>query len=1375
MKYAIFVMVVMSELSLGATYYVSTSGNDTTGVGTIDKPWQTIQYSVNQLQPGDTLSVRGGRYREYVNIGVSGTLQNPINIVEYSGEKAVLDGSEPITGWTKCQSNDPYMTVQGVLNPHYQNIYWTKVHKDRLPSDIFTMQLFENTIHSRRSRWPDQTLGYGIDISEFREVPAASNGLRTNLVDQEQFDPTNTNSYWYSCINGLTEQQISNYFAGTRIAIHMKNANANIVNRTILSAAKVTDKSYYQLKFDTLGYDIVSTETHQDRYSVINHPHALNSAGEFWHSLTSDAEGYYYIYYWPIDTGNLAEKITIPAKTTGFRIYRKNYLNIDGFDIVGYRSVGIYGEGQSSAYNTGIYLKNCTVEDVGSHGIYLVYAKDTTVDSCHIYRAEGRGIFLNAGSHCTIKNSSGTDTTSTNLSFYAIKNGKMIRNTVNGMIGSHGNGISCYQGCEDILLAYNYGPSTNLALQDIKNVIVYANIFDYEEEDSTIISTWGDTGSAPASSGYAVYAHNVLLGSIKNSSLSTKAASSWVATLSGLPREYKIGELRRPAGTLPLSRSIYRCTQAHTADAGINQIEAGSDWESYWTLDVAGEPVSSYIINNILDGYGTWYSTKEISHNFYTGLENSQASRYGWQLEEGGIIGTGTPLTTLFVGPSKDKGADYSLAANSPVIGKGAAIQKLLDSLGVKGAHPDFDFTKDWAGKSWAETPSIGAFEQDSTIPIPTSYSLNLTIVSGNGGVTKTVNGTVTTATSFPAGTEVKLTAAANAGYTFGSWTGDTAGTTATATVIMNGNKSVTANFTAIAYTLTITAANGTVAKSPSKATYAYGETVTLTATANAGYTFGSWTGDAAGTTATATVIMNGNKSVTANFTAFAYTLTITAANGTVAKSPSKATYANGEVVTLTAAANPGYSFSSWTGSVTGTTTTATVTMNGNKSVTANFTAIAYTLTTTATNGTVTKSPSKATYTYGEVVTLTAVANAGYGFGSWTGSITGTTTTATVTMNGNKVVTANFAALAYTLTTTATNGTVTKSPNKTTYAYGEVITLTAAPNAGYGFGSWTGSVTGTTTTATVTMNSNKAVAANFEPISTDNSPVAHWLLNELYQTTAVDIISGLSATLINDPTWGDGWKQGEEDFVRMGTGTQALQIPMSKCNPQSGTIALWVQPDDDSGTHFLFGHTFNSANRIALYTIEGNLALGLGNTIALRDSITPLSPGQPYHIALTWDGTDYAVFVDGTQKATGTFSGLTQLNSFADVGNYGIPENRSNGLGFRGRINDIQLYSQAINTDDIQSLFLTHYIKEGSPVVFIVSGTAPYTAENLPQGAVFDFQTQTFSWKPGLYNTAGQYPITFTAAGQPTQTVTVSVQDVALAEWYQGFLVRLGK
>jgi|GEM_PF-2174501 len=140
-----------------------------------------------------------------------------------------------------------------------------------------------------------------------------------------------------------------------------------------------------------------------------------------------------------------------------------------------------------------------------------------------------------------------------------------------------------------------------------------------------------------------------------------------------------------------------------------------------------------------------------------------------------------------------------------------------------------------------------------------------------------------------------------------------------------------------IYYTLSITAQNGYVIKNPDKSLYASGEVVTLTAFPYFGCTFLNWSGDISSTDSMITVTMDRSKRVVANFTGITYTLTITATNGNVTKNPDKPSYTAGEMVTLTAVPDSGYSFFGWSGDASGTSATTTVTMYGNMSVSADF------------------------------------------------------------------------------------------------------------------------------------------------------------------------------------------------------------------------------------------------------------------------------------------------------------------------------------------------------------------------------------------------------------------------------------------------------
>lgn len=84
---------VVAQLATGATYYVSTTGNDT-NPGTITQPWRTIQHAANSVAAGDTVYVRAGVYNETVRFPNSGSASAGfITFSSYPGELATLDGT----------------------------------------------------------------------------------------------------------------------------------------------------------------------------------------------------------------------------------------------------------------------------------------------------------------------------------------------------------------------------------------------------------------------------------------------------------------------------------------------------------------------------------------------------------------------------------------------------------------------------------------------------------------------------------------------------------------------------------------------------------------------------------------------------------------------------------------------------------------------------------------------------------------------------------------------------------------------------------------------------------------------------------------------------------------------------------------------------------------------------------------------------------------------------------------------------------------------------------------------------------------------------------------------------------------------------------
>jgi hypothetical protein len=80
-----------------------------------------------------------------------------------------------------------------------------------------------------------------------------------------------------------------------------------------------------------------------------------------------------------------------------------------------------------------------------------------------------------------------------------------------------------------------------------------------------------------------------------------------------------------------------------------------------------------------------------------------------------------------------------------------------------------------------------------------------------------------------------------------------------------------------------------------------------------------------------------------------------------------------------------------------------------------------------------------------------------------------------------------------------------------------------------------------------------------------------------------------------------------------------------------------------------------------------------------------LSANTWYHIALTWDGTNYVVYVDGIEKASDTYTGLSTLNSsLADIGNDGNTGWRTEA--FQGKLDDVRIYDRALSQSDVNDL-----------------------------------------------------------------------------------------
>jgi regulation of enolase protein 1 (concanavalin A-like superfamily) len=132
--------------------------------------------------------------------------------------------------------------------------------------------------------------------------------------------------------------------------------------------------------------------------------------------------------------------------------------------------------------------------------------------------------------------------------------------------------------------------------------------------------------------------------------------------------------------------------------------------------------------------------------------------------------------------------------------------------------------------------------------------------------------------------------------------------------------------------------------------------------------------------------------------------------NGRVEPTPDKGEYSCGEVVTLTAVPDTGWSFAGWGGKVTTSTNPLVVNFGIGDAITSTFTALPQYQVNVATTGegNVGRMPEKATYEPGEAVTLVAAPAEGWLFDGWQGDVQSSDNPLVLTMNGDLAVTATF-------------------------------------------------------------------------------------------------------------------------------------------------------------------------------------------------------------------------------------------------------------------------------------------------------------------------------------------------------------------------------
>ena len=473
------------------------------------------------------------------------------------------------------------------------------------------------------------------------------------------------------------------------------------------------------------------------------------------------------------------------------------------------------------------------------------------------------------------------------------------------------------------------------------------------------------------------------------------------------------------------------------------------------------------------------------------------------------------------------------------------------------------------------------------------------------GDATGTVNIVVKNGESFTAPSGEGLTRPKGNTDSYFWWLGSDGESYVPGAMIPAGVASLTAQWTALTYSVTLHENGGTIS-SGNVTSYNYGEGATLPAADNTtreGYTFAGWYDNEVLTGNPITEISTdetGNRTYWAKWTINQYTITFDTDGGS-AIAPITQNYGT----LITAPENPsklGYTFAGWNPAIPATMPAE------DQTLTAQWSCDTYAITYDLNGGTASGNPDSYTVESGEI-TLNAPEKSGYTFTGWSGTdLTGEdnlTVTILTGSTGDRSYTAHWSLNTYSITYDLNGGTATGNPDSYTVE-SEAITLNAPEKTGYTFTGWSG------TDLTGEENLTVVIPTG----STGNrSYTAHWSLNT-YSIT-YDLNGGTAsgnptsytvesaAITLNQPTKTGYTFTGWSGTDLTGEDNLTVTIPTGSIGNRSYT-AHW------------------SLNTYSItYDLDGGTAFGNPDSYTVESAaITLNEPTKAGYVFTGWSGTD---------------------------------------------------------------------------------------------------------------------------------------------------------
>jgi len=324
----LFLATLVSLNAQAATLWVDNQNpqaNDN-NPGTRDHPWATLSRAAAAAQPGDTVIIRPGIYREHVVVRQSGQPGKPI-VFRAEGPGVVVSGADRLTAWTRCKPRD----CPG--NPNSAHIW--KTNTTWRPT-----MLFQDCRPLRPARQPNS--GWW----------TAQGGGTHTLAD-----PTH--------LTGEPQRWL-----GATILFWDVDVTTQCWRKVL-----GFDPSTHTLRLDRPIYRDRVVQPGRDRYRVENKLEFLDRPGEF---AAAEKAGKTTVFLWPLDDADPNAALIEAPRRSRFviELAGHSHLRLDSLEV---RHGAGHGIGSWAKTSADIQILNCHIHHNLGNGIYLTAMTDVVI------------------------------------------------------------------------------------------------------------------------------------------------------------------------------------------------------------------------------------------------------------------------------------------------------------------------------------------------------------------------------------------------------------------------------------------------------------------------------------------------------------------------------------------------------------------------------------------------------------------------------------------------------------------------------------------------------------------------------------------------------------------------------------------------------------------------------------------------------------------------------------------------------------------------------------------------------------------------------------------------------------------------------------